>query len=64
VEGGGVLTTEGLIAGRQQWEVADREREKEWVKERGRGERGRIYNGNRGRGRRKMGNRGILGVVK
>ena len=31
---------------------------------RGEGERGRIYNGNRGRRRRKMGNEGILGVVK
>jgi hypothetical protein len=33
-------------------------------KKKGRGERGRIYNGNRGRGRRKMGKEGILGVVK
>jgi hypothetical protein len=41
----------------------------EWVHQGGgeckrKRERGRIYNGNRGRGRRKMGKRGILGVVK
>jgi hypothetical protein len=34
------------------------------VKGRGRGERGGIYNGNKGRGRKKMGNGGILEVVK
>jgi hypothetical protein len=51
---GGVLTTKGLITRRRQWKVADWEREKEWVKERGRGERERIYNENRGRVRRKM----------
>ena len=42
---GGVLTTERLIGGRRQSEVANRERGKEWVEERGGGgEGGRIYN--------------------
>ena len=33
-------------------------------KKKGKGERGKIYNGNRGRGMRKMRNESILGVVK
>jgi hypothetical protein len=33
-------------------------------KKKGRGERGRIYNRNKGRGRKKMRKEGILGVVK
>jgi hypothetical protein len=53
-----------------------KEREKMWYmgdggkkgkkkeKKKGRGEWGRIYNGNRGRGRRKMRKECILGVVK
>jgi hypothetical protein len=46
---GGVLTTERLIAGRQQWEVANQERGKEWVKEReGGGERENIQSGTEG----------------
>ena len=61
---GSVLTTERLIAKRRQWEVANRERGKEWIKEREGGERGRYTIGNRGREMRKMRKGGILGVVK
>ncbi len=41
---GGVLTTEGLIFGRRQWEVVVREREKKMGKRKRGEERGRIYN--------------------
>ena len=45
---GSVLTTERLIAKHRQWEVANRERGKEWIKEREGGREGDIQSGTEG----------------